>query len=113
MEIELITTKKKLTASTVKQIPFATQSDKEWIVETANNILGYVYVSGHNYIICRGKQDYVKIWAVNWKKGSSSESICLYYKNTYRKFESVEARDSWLAVHNKILEQGKLVHIYL
>ena len=75
MEIELVTTKKKLTASIVKQIPFASSLDKERLLDSPSNIYGYVTIGDNNYIIAKGQIDLIKIRVRYWKTSISSLNL--------------------------------------
>lgn len=113
MEIELITTKKKLTASIVKQIPFAVSLERELLLEHPSKIYGYVTLTDGDYIIAKGREDLVKIKMSIWKVNSDPSSTYLFHKNRSIAFTSTESRDRWLEVHNEILRIGKQTHIYL
>jgi hypothetical protein len=113
MEIELVTTKKKLTASIIKQIPFASSLEKELLLEHPSKIYGYVTLTDGDYILAKGREDLVKIRAKDWKANSDPSSTYLSHKNEIMAFKSTEVRNRWLEVYNKILKLGKQTHIYL
>lgn len=111
MEIELITAKKKLTASLIKQMPILTTDDAQHVLISADAILGYVTVNNINYAICKGKADYVKLnISAKWHKGKEAFAMV---NNGYVEFVSQEVRDEWLHNVEQITDIARDKHIYI
>ena len=68
MEIELVTTKKKLTKSLIEQMLFANMEDLDMIELYPDRLLGYVVIKGEKVALVKGIDDWKKMHIQNdWK----------------------------------------------
>lgn len=114
MEIEIVTTKKKLSQSLIKQMPVATVRDMNFILTTTASIYGYVSLKEADFAICKGNFDWVKvdISIVYYKSTSNPLTLTTSY-NTYKEFNTQEERDLFFVQVNQIKMLAKSNHIYL
>lgn len=112
MEIELLTTKKKLSKSILNQMPIATFN-----MDVLNNgeCLGYLtnVIKGHHKVILMKRVEEYYIITTGWKVDKYSSTGCILHGTVFRKtFESKEQRESWYKVYHKLMIEPK-DHIYI
>ncbi len=117
MEIELVTTKKKITKSIVKQLNLATIADFNFIAST--NTKGfYVRDIGKNYGdnvgIFNGVNGYVRFNILNWEKYSTNgKNFRVSVKNMTKNFNSEEEADLWISSYNIAKEKCLSNHVII
>jgi len=100
MEIELITTKKKLTSTILNQIQGADVEDVLAIADKENSIFGYIRFKNKTYFLCKLK-DYMLIPNLP------------YSKERYpKKLKTEEEVCEFLLAYNMIKRQALSIHIY-
>lgn len=113
MEIEILTTKKKLSKSLINQFPHADQHDLHMALLNPNRIFGFVMLNNEKFAIMQGVRDYKKLSIEhNWKASISNEFEC-YSSNRYKIFENKEHRDLFLEQYHQIVKIALDNHIYL
>ena len=111
MQIEIVTTKKKLTASLVMQMPVMSYHDANYIVSTQASILGYVTIKNKNYAICKNCVDYIRLdISSDWYQGKDKFAM---FNNSHYEFPSEDIKNEWLDNFKQIKRQAKYEHIYL
>lgn len=112
MEIELVTTNKKLTRTIIDQMLVATHEDLAMMMLYPERVLGYVVIKGEKLAIIKGVDDWKKYPIDrNWKAANHSPTECVS-KNRFLRLESVEMRTLFLERYAKLLEVAT-VHIYI
>lgn len=112
MEIELVTTKKKLTLSLINQLLIANHEDLAMMMLYPERVLGYVVVKGEKWAIIQGVQDWKKlIIQHDWKAAKHSPIECVS-KNRFLRFNTEEERTLFLERYAKLVELAT-VHIYI
>lgn len=114
MDIEIITTKKKLTKSLISQMPYANIDDLEVLVSNPNLIYGYVLLNNTEILIGSNTKDYVRLdISVKWKAATHSPLECVC-KNRFMRFVDQDTRDTFIKLFNQILElDNTKLHIYI
>lgn len=118
MEIEILTTKKKLSKSLVLQMKSANLEQMKYAVQFPHLMLGYVTNLSKDInqaIIIKGTTDYYIIPVIDWTlSGDTGLNARLGgYWNRNKQFPSEEERTEWLDVYNSIVKFTKYSHIYL
>ncbi len=110
MEIEVVTTKKKLTKSIIDQLLLPTHEDLAIVTLYPERVLGYVVIKGEKIALIKGVDDWKKMnIQYQWKASSNSECIS---GNRFLRFENDETRNLFLERYAKLLEVAT-VHIYI
>lgn len=118
MEIEIVTTKKKLSKSLVLQMKSANLEQMKYAVQFPHLMLGYVTNLSKDInqaIIIKGTTDYYIVPVIDWTlSGDTGLNARLGgYWNRNKQFPSEEKRTEWLDVYNSIVKFTKHSHIYL
>lgn len=115
MEIELITTKKKLTKSVIQQLDYANTADFNYLTTTQGLILGYINLPDERVFLVKTINGYKKIRSLNWKAGLLSTEACADDKGFGRlkRFETSEQRDDFLKMYREIKRIALLTHIII
>lgn len=112
MEIELVTTNKKLTRTIIDQMLVATHADLAMMMLYPERVLGYVVIKGERLAIIKGVQDWKKlIIQHDWKAAKHSPIECVS-KNRFLRFNNEEERTLFLEQYAKLVELAT-VHIYI
>lgn len=112
MEIELVTTKKKITKSLIDQTLVANHEDLAMMMLYPERVLGYVVIKGEKMAIIKGVDDWKKLSIQHqWKAANHSPTECVS-KNRFIQLESVEMRTLFLERYAKLVELAT-THIYL
>lgn len=112
MEIELITTKKKLSKSIVQQMPFANLEDLAMVELYPERVLGYIIDKNEKFAIIKGVNDWVRlVISYPWKAATHTPLECVN-KNRFLRFGDEEMRDLFLK-RFAIVHAIATTHIYL
>lgn len=106
MEIEIVTTKKKLTKSLIEQMPVASIH-----VMTSAKVLGYYIDKKHGKIAIMSYLGEYYTRALGYKNGSNE--CCVYRKNTLLTFDTPLERDTWMEAYEPMQEKALKTHIYI
>lgn len=104
MEIEITTTKKKLTKALIDQMAVASLSEMKVAV-----VLGYVLnvrKGTFKTLIVKSLDKYRVVPVYDWSKLTGESGIYRRVKNfstTVKKFETEEIRDEWLSAYNELV----------
>lgn len=123
MEIEIITTKKKLTKSIINQMHMAGIGAMNFATSFSPEIT-HKYILGllvgcrkgcHEVILLKNVNDYSVLRVEPWEKTEGSPSIEYYTGRATRlkKFKTFELRDQWFDLYQKCVKFGKKNHIYI
>lgn len=119
MEIEIITTKRKLSKSVVKQLELATVADMTALSGT-DRAGYYVRDIGASYPSRVGVFAGVNGWVIlpirDWKACGKSRAECKALKGfgvSVREFSSTKERDSWLSSYDAAKEKCLKNHLIL
>lgn len=117
MEIEVVTTKRKLTASVLKQIPNLTFKE---IRESYSNIipLGWINYKGNppaKYILCKFCDEYRQFIIYNFilEKSISDDSAHLVSKRYSIYFETAEEALAFKFSYDNLVRAGLQTQIYI
>ena len=120
MQIEIITTKKKLTKSLVSQMLVASSYTISLALEQ-NNVLGYVtgcHEQTSEIALIKGVNDYYAVPMYAWKPSGDNEAYVVVGHGKKRgtktkAFDSKEKRDEFLADMKRLAFVMRGNHIYL
>lgn len=113
MEIELVTTKKKLTKSIIEQMLFANVEDLDMIDLYPDRVLGYVVIKGEKCAIVKGIDDWKKLYIQNdWKASTLGGNTECIFNNRYIRFPTPADRDKFLERY-KVIREMATTHIYI
>jgi hypothetical protein len=115
MEIEIITTKKKLSKSLVNQMLWLTINDVH-ITEKYdyNYVLGFYVDKGLKIAIVKVIDEYKRITLYNWHISKTSTDFNLYCQgNRVIRFDDSITRDSYFEKYTKLKEVAEKTHIYI
>ena len=123
MEIEIVTTKKKISKSLINQMPIATIGDMEFCLSHGDPIHSH-YILGlligcrkdcREAILIKKINDYAIIKVAPWLKSLNDD--CVWYKagsaSVQKKFKTREMRDRWFELYEKCVKIGRKTHIYI
>lgn len=118
MEIEIVTTKKKLSKSLVLQMKVANLEQMKYATQFPERMLGYVTNLSKDIkqaIIIKGITDYYIIHAIDWTLSGDTGLNARVggYWTRNMQFPTVEKRTEWLDTYNYIVNFTKFNHIYL
>ena len=121
MEIEILTTKKKLTKSIIKQLKPATASQIELFVNIPS-LKGYhVRGLGSSYddnvgLFQAGNGDWVLMGIRDWYISKSETKVYARLKGKWsseKEFGTKEERDSWLKIYNEAKSRMMKNHLII
>jgi hypothetical protein len=115
MNIKIITTEKKLTASLVNQMPATSFEDMARVVAAPDAILGHVRTTKGTFALMHNSFDYCKLnidkgWVPSKAKPTNCNSSS---GGWFKEFDTEASRDRFIEMYNIISEQAKLTHIYM
>lgn len=114
IEIELVTTKKKLSKSVVNQMEMVNIVDFNLIdMKDYDTVLGYYIDKNERIAIVKVVNDYKRVVLRDWKPTASTVRPELYCNNMYWSFESYELRTTIYTMYNRLKQRALLTHIYL
>ena len=115
MEIEILTTQKKLTKSIISQMLYA-----DYAVMKYGEAIGYIINAmkgSHKIALFKHGNEYYYI-DLNWTKGESVDPPMIYRKvgggfSTSKKFNTQEEKDQWWKVYEDVKKEIEKKHIYI
>lgn len=124
MEIEIITTKKKLTQALLAQIEEAKITEMKAALAASEGILGYINPSTKKkhrvFLINPAPNVYKVVTNLDWSKGSIDETVA--YGKTYsgsvsasckKQFKDRESRDEFIQLFKEVKLIALQKHIYV
>ena len=112
LEIEVVSTKKKLTKSIIAQLLIASNNDLNAAISNPNRILGYVVINSQKWAIIQGILDWKKLH-IDYDWRASQFNPCEAFSNKcYKRFETVEQRDEFVELYKQVVKLTT-VHIYM
>lgn len=112
MEIEVVTTKKKLSLALVKQMLPATLDDLAMVELYPDRVLGYVVIKNEKIALLKGVDDWKQLnISHDWIAAKHSAVECVS-RNRFVRFENSDQRDLFLARY-AALRGLATTHIYL
>ena len=113
MEIEILTTKKKLSKSIIKQMKPADISDMNYFLTMPSNgfFVRNIDKNLGDVLIFEGINTWCVISRLDYS--TSIHDRKLMVDNGYRSFESKEKRDKWLESYNKVKHLCIRNHLYI
>ena len=113
MEIEIITTKRKLTQSIIKQMPFASLEELRNCSNVPELVYGYVVCGKAEFALLKGMKGAVKSSLLKWKRPGNANSTTLYSGNYTRTFNTTGEMEAELNIRNTVYEIARQTHIYI
>lgn len=112
IEIELVSTKKKLSKSLISQMKTASVEDLIMLEVYPDRVLGYIVEKNEKIAILQGTDDWKKLSIeFDYKASTIATTECIY-RNRFIRFAGEAERDSFLKGYNLLRSLAK-THIYI
>ena len=114
MQIEIVTTKKKLSLSIVKQMP---QLPEHIVAMQRCEVLGYIkhpsLGKGVQHVLAQYNEEYYVLPLRKWRAIGNEPTLTDSTMRYGRKFPNHEHRNEWLELFELIKTKALATHIYL
>jgi hypothetical protein len=111
MNITITTASRRLTASLIKQMPFADAGIILQAIATPGAVLGHVVLPKRSYYLLHVDSLYYRVSKKMWKR-SIHDKYKVFCGNTYKEFPTKEGVDNFLKTYNQLKHLASL-QIYL